>query len=149
MYTPPSKLMKRTDLARTADALLSQVERDASAPHYTENTFRRKVIDANRRAFGAPYPLGGKEWHYLLRQEWREVVERARLTDRQSEVLSLRLEGRTFEEIGVRYGHSKQGAQNIYFQAAKKLVRAWADYPYRGLHQVFRDEVRRGAPRPK
>lgn len=128
----------------TADKLLSTIERDPGAPHYREDSFRRKVEDSNRRALRLPLPLGGRESNYLLQKEWSDVVEAADLTERQLAILLLRLEGHTFESIGQQRGHSKQGAQNIFFQAAKKLVRAWMEYPYRGMSEVFREEVRRG-----
>lgn len=141
--------MRPFRLSQAADALLSKVERDPSAPHYSEDSFRRKVDDSNRRTHLLPLPLGGKESNYLLQSEWADVVEASCLTRRQCEVFAMRLAGHTFEQIGLRHGHSKQGAQNIFFQAAKKLARAWVHYPYRGLAQVFREEVRRGAPRTR
>ncbi|MBS1721939.1 MAG: hypothetical protein JSS66_02910 [Armatimonadetes bacterium] len=136
--------MRTKTLLREADVLLARVGRDPLAPHYSEDSFRRKIEESNRRALLLPLPYGGKEWNYLLQREWAEVIEAAQLTERQLQVLALRLEGLTFEEIGLRWGHSKQGAQNIFFQGAKKLVRAWMEYPYRGLASVFREEVRRG-----
>lgn len=136
--------MEREKLSTNADRLLASIERDPAAPHYTECSFRRKVDDSNRRAHFLPLPLGGKEADELVRSEWAAVIDAARLTQRQLEVLHLRLEGHTFEHIGRLGGHTKQGAQNIFFQAAKKLVRTWMDYPYRGLADVYRQEVRRG-----
>ncbi|MCW5937529.1 MAG: hypothetical protein KIT11_09510 [Fimbriimonadaceae bacterium] len=141
--------MRAKDISASADALLGQIERDRSAPHYREDSFRRKLEEAHKRESKMPLPAGGKEAHYLITQEWIEVTEAAGLTEGQLEVVRLRLAGNTFEEIGRRRGHTKQGAQNVFFQAAKKLVRAWMDYPYRGLHQVFREEVRRGYLRPR
>lgn len=141
--------MRPYRLSQAADALLSRVERDPGAPHYSEDSFRRKVDESNRRTLLLPVPLGGKESLHLLQSEWSDVIDAAHLTRRQCEVLTMRFEGHTFEQIGQAHGHSKQGAQNIFFQAAKKLAKAWMDYPYRGLGHVFREEVRRGAPRPK
>ncbi len=139
--------MRRNALSLAADELLSRIERDPRAPHYSEDSFRRKVDASNRRASTIPLPMGGKEAQYLLQQEWAEVVEAADLTQRQLDVLAMRFAGYTFEAIGAKGGHTKQGAQNIFFQAAKKLARAWMNYPYRGLSQVFREEVRRGSRR--
>ena len=85
---------------QAADAYLSRVERDPGAPHYTDDSFRRKTINSNRRASKLPLPLGGKESNYLLQQEWEDVIGIANLTDRQLTVLALRLEGNTFEQIG-------------------------------------------------
>lgn len=143
-----TETMQARQMSDAADALLALIDRDREAPHYGESSFRRKLQDSNRRARRLPAPTGGKEANYLLQEEWCEVIESAKLTTRQLEVLALRLEGHTFEQIGDLGGHTKQGAQNIFFQAAKKLVKAWMEYPYRGLHQVFREEVRRGG-RPR
>lgn len=139
-----NKTMQSRIMSEAADALLSLVEKDPLVPHYGEQSFRRKIATSNRRSRALEAPLGGKEFVYLLQEEWADVIRDAGLTVRQLEVLALRLEGNTFEQIGTIGGHTKQGAQNIFFQAAKKLVRAWMDYPYRGLHQVYREEVRRG-----
>lgn len=139
--------MRQNELSLAADSLLSQAARDPSAPHYREHAFRRKLNNSNRKAQKLPLPAGAKEANYLLKEEWAEVIEDARLTPRQLTVLALRLQGQTFEQIGLAGGHTKQGAQNIFFQAAKKLVRAWMDYPYRGLNEVYREEVSRGVRR--
>lgn len=139
--------MSTHSLTQASDQYLARVQRDPNSPHYGESSFKRKIENSNRRALNLPLPLGGKESNYLLQEEWADVIKAASLTERQLTVLMLRLEGNTFEHIGVLGGHSKQGAQNIFFQAAKKLVRAWMEYPYRGLDQVFREEVRRGVHR--
>ncbi len=132
------------DLSLLADAILAPLDRDPERPCYREDSFRRKLLEANRRAMGLPAPPSGREADALLESEWADIVAAADLTEVQTDVLSLRLAGFTFEEIGQRRGHTKQGAQNIFFQGAKKLARAWHGYPYRGLAQVYRDEVRRG-----
>lgn len=141
-----SKNMNPKTLSQVADRLLAKVERDRTAPHYGEDSFRRKVEESNKRAIKLPLPKGGREADYLIRNEWREVVASAGLTDKQLEIVAMRLEGRTFEEIGAFFGHSKQGAQNIFFQGAKKLAKAWMENPFRGLATVYREEVRRGHP---
>lgn len=130
-----------------ADLLLVGVERDPVAPHYREDSFRRKLDVAHRRESKMTPPDGGQEAVHLLRTQWMEVTEAAGLTARQLQVVQMRLEGRTFEEIGATNGTTKQGAQNVFFQAAKKLVRTWMEYPYRGLDQVYREEVRRRGKR--
>lgn len=138
--------MGKAKLDHAADALLADVPRDRDAPHYRENTFRRKLDLAARRESSQPLPKIREGSVYLLQKEWLEITESARLTQRQSDVLRLRLEGHTFEEIGQRFGHTKQGAQRIYHQGAKKLARAWITYPYRGLPSTYESEVTRGLP---
>lgn len=136
--------MNTRALTYAADRLLSQVERDPNAPHYVEDSFERKLYLANQRAHKVPIPANTKVCNFLLQNEWAEVIENARLTAKQAEVLNLRLSGYTFEEIGVEGGHTKQGSQRIFFQAAKKLIKAWMEYPYRGLADVYREEISRG-----
>lgn len=80
----------------------------------------------------------------LLEVECREIYTNAHLTPLQSKVLEMRLTGWTFEEIGRRRGHTKQGAQNIFVQALKKLARSLRVYPYRGLSEVYQGELQRG-----
>lgn len=138
--------MDKPPIAILADALLSCIERDADAPHYREDRFRRKLRNAHEREIRLPMPDVGHESRELLRHQWAEVTESANLTERQLEVVRLRLEGHTFEQIGALKGASKQGAQNVFFQAAKKLIKAWMEYPYRGLDLVYKSEVQRGLP---
>lgn len=137
-------MFRGTDyLSSLADALLSTVERDRNAPHYGESVFARKMRLAQRRDRTVRPTQGPSQCPYLLRVECLEVFQAAQLTDAQSEVLLLRLEGRTWEEIGQLRGHTKQGAQRIFTQASRKLRRAWVEYPYRGLPRVYEDEVKR------
>ena len=139
--------MKMPEVSLLADALLSQVPRDPASPHYTEESFRRKLCNQHRREGSLPLPMERQGALELYRNEWAEVTENACLTDRQAEVVQMRLNGHTFEQIGQEFNHSKQGAQNIFFQATKKLARAWVSNPYRGLPAVYDEECRRGLKR--
>lgn len=136
--------MKRQDLGFVADALLTLCERDRDAPHYTERSFESKLLVARRREPRLAHLAMGRSAHPLLCSEVEAIIAEANLTDRQKTVCRLRMQGRTFEEIGRLGGHTKQGAQSIFSQAIKKLVRAQDVYPFRGLSEVYRDEVRRG-----
>jgi DNA-binding NarL/FixJ family response regulator len=138
--------MDKPNVSLIADALLACIERDADAPHYREDRFRRKLQDAHERELRLPIPPCGAEAREILRHQWDEVTQAANLTERQLEVVRMRLDGYTFEQIGQLRGASKQGAQNVFFQAAKKLVKAWLEYPYRGLDDVYRGEVQRALP---
>jgi hypothetical protein len=130
-------------LEAEADDLLRALDRDPGRPHYSEDSFRRKLDASRRRDQRLPEPANCRESAALLESEWEAVRRLACLTHAQEEVVAMRLEGHTFEQIGEARGHSKQGAQNVFFQATKKLVRCWMEYSYRGLHQVYREEVRR------
>lgn len=136
--------MFKETISLLADQLLASVERDRSAPAYRNNTFDRKLRLAEQREPRLPLPRAREGTAYLLQQEWIEVSESANLTPKQVAVMQLRLEGQTFEYIGRKYGHSKQGAQRIYVQGAKKIARAWMNNPYRGLPAVYDKEIHRG-----
>lgn len=138
MYKPP--------LSQLADDILRTVPRDAEAPHYMEDSFRRKLEEAGRRESQMGLPRVRLGSIYLYRQEWADITERACLTRRQLQVVTLRLEGHTFEQIGEKYGTSKQGASRVFFQGAKKLAKAWLEYPYRGLPAAYEEETSRGLP---
>lgn len=136
--------MQSQILTENADMLLSSIERDRSAPHYTESSFRRKLKLANQRESQQALLTSLRPAAYLHTKEWIEITEIAGLTPSQTEVMQMRLEGVTFDAIGKARGHTKQGAQSIYYQAAKKIVEAWINYPYRGLPDVYEEECRRG-----
>ena len=138
--------MYKAPLSQIADDLLRSVPRDPGAPHYIEDSFRRKLDDATRRESNMALPRVRLGALYLYQQEWADISERACLTKRQHQVVSLRLEGYTFEQIGDNFGTTKQGAARVFFQGAKKLAKAWLDYPYRGLPAVYDEETSRGIP---
>lgn len=138
--------MNQTDLAFVADALLALCEAEARAPFYTESTFERKLVKARQKEplFAKLAPKAGDD--ALLESECRQVFRAASLTARQTEVLTLRLEGHTFEEIGARNRRTKQSAMNVFVQALKKIRRSFDVYPYAGLSEVYKREIRRGTP---
>ncbi len=139
--------MTELDFSFVADALLALCERDREAPCYSEKQIYLKMKKAQwREPFAAQLMIAGGH-DVLLQEECQDVFKEARLTERQAEVLASRLEGFTFEEIGEVGGHTKQGAQSVFVQALKKLTRAFHVYRYRGLSDVYRREVRRGANR--
>lgn len=137
--------MKDEQAAFIADALLALCERSPERPYYTEFAMRGKLARADKREPLYGHLLLGRRDDALLRSECAAVFEIARLTTRQQEVLWMRLEGWTFEEIGTKRGHSKQGAQHIFVQALKKLARSFRTYPYQGLSEVYRRETKRGS----
>jgi hypothetical protein len=137
--------MTKEDLSFVADALLALTEEDKSAPYHTEAKLLAKIrTDDSRKAALFDYFARSSGSDQLVRSEYDEVFARAGLTANQEEVLCLRLQGHTFEDIGSFRGHSKQGSQRIFLQALKKLVQSHHVYPYTGLGEVYRSEVRRG-----
>jgi len=136
--------MEASTLSQLADDLLRSLPRDPDSPCYPEGSFRRKLEEANRRESALSPRQTRLGALYLSRVEWADVTEAARLTRAQLQVVRMRLAGMTFEEIGGRRGVSKQGASRVWVQAAKKLARAWLDYPYRGLREAYEADCRRG-----
>lgn len=135
------------DLSFLADALLSLCERDDTRPFYSERGIRIKQKLAEIREPLYAHHVLSRGDEPLLRRECEAVFTKARLTERQTDVLHKRLEGWTFEEIGQSGGHSKQGAQHIFVQALKKLTRSFRVYPFRGLSEVYWRETHRGCSR--
>lgn len=116
--------MTRENLSFVADALLALCEKDEHAPFYGDEAFRLKVLAGRRRDPKHAHLVMGRHGDTLLQAEWADVFRLAKLTVRQNDVVSQRLDGFTFEEIGRHGGHTKQGARQIFVQALKKLVRA-------------------------
>jgi hypothetical protein len=136
-------------LSEIADLMLAAVPRDQH-PHYQERTMQRKQIRQERACLNnvERFRLFHDRDTGLLLHEWEEIVTDANLTDTQTDVLTQRLQGESFEAIGEKRGHTKQGAQRIFSQAKAKLVRAYARYPFRGLSQVYNEEMARLDSRP-
>jgi hypothetical protein len=130
-------------LKTIADTLLSLCAKDPERPFVSDRTLAAR---ARREAERAPNlePRAPDPAKELLREECAEVMKLANLTARQRDTVLLRLEGRTFEEIAQFNGRSKQAAQQVYALALKKLAHAFTVYPFRGLAEVYRSEVRRG-----
>jgi hypothetical protein len=135
--------MDAVDLSFVADALLAMCESERDAPFYTENGFEAKLQRIRRRETHSASELISGRGDRMLAVECRDVLKDAGLTPRQWEVLDLRLEGFTFEEIGGFSRTSKQAAMNVFIQALKKVSRTFRAYPYAGLSEVYRSEVKR------
>lgn len=131
-------------LSLEADRLLSLAERNPQQPHYGEQAFRRKlrVSEYRRRKLAPAEEASGV--CYLRRRECHAIIERAGLTACQWDVVRKRLLGWTFEEIGRFKGHSKQGAQSIFAQGARKIRLAYESYPHLGMAETYRQEIQRG-----
>ena len=137
--------MNREDYSFIAEALLALCEKDRKAPFVSERRLEQKLRKGEETDEVALQLARKRPDDTLLENECQEIVNMAKLTQRQTRVFRLRLQGHTFDEIGKGAGHSKQGAQSIFIQALKKIVRAFRVYPYSGLSDVYRWEVHRGA----
>ncbi len=139
----PAETRDPEDLSFVADALLALCEREPDAPFFTEDGFEAKMMRIRQRESTSAGELVSGRRDAMLVIECRDVMRAAGLTPRQREVLDLRLEGFTFEEIG-RFGRTtKQGAMSVFIQAIKKVSRTFKAYPYAGLSEVYRSEVKR------
>ncbi len=128
------------DLPARSDALLAAVPKPKDSPFISEKYLRRKVIrDAQiDPKVIAPPDLAAP----LTFAEVRAVLRSCQLTAHQRVVVYQVLEGRTLEEIGA--GHVSRQAIWKTFQAALKKIRShWDVYPYSGLADVYRSEIRR------
>lgn len=132
------------DLSFVADALLALIGPDEAKP-YNFDTIAKKPAYSKRRfdAF-VQLAMSRRPGDELLENECEEIFERAMLTPRQAEVLDLRLLGLSFDQIGKCKGGTRQGAMASFLQAIKKIGRVMRVYPYTGLSDVYRYEVRRG-----
>jgi hypothetical protein len=137
--------MTQQDLRFVADALIALCEKDAKRPFYGEASFNLKLKKADQREPLVGHLLQPDNDDDLWRDECKSVFDQAKLTQRQYEVLCQRLDGWSFEEIGRCGGHTRQGAQSIFVQALKKIRRAYHVYPFVGISEVYRSEIRRGA----
>jgi hypothetical protein len=140
--SPSGFAIENTDIQFVSDALLALFD-----PHrsWTEKQFKREIpvsqLNADEQIFGAL--SSGRSSDLLLCHECSDICDRAKLTETQAKVLSMRLEGMTFEEIGDRRGSTKQAAQKVFIHAIKKLAASMRVYRYTGLADVYRNEVRR------
>jgi hypothetical protein len=131
-----------------ADRILSAIVRD-DRPHYRSEEISRKAKTDRRfaRRFVESHVPKCEACTFLTKSAMRHVIRAARLTKRQLQVLRARLAGDGWLEIGCRFGHSRQGAENIFRQALRKVRRAYSADPYAGIEDVYRQEVNRHYPR--
>lgn len=129
------------------DRLLSQAKRSPDAPFYTDTGFQRKLerIKNRERSFASVHllylPRAKRE--RVQKAEIEQAVSQAELTTKQKQIVLDRLCGMTWEEIGRNYGSSKQNVAKIFQRAMKKVRYALSTNPFRGLHEVYWQEVTR------
>lgn len=136
--------MNTHDLRFVADALLAIVGQDEEAPFELDSLVRRHQMSVQGTRVFVQMAASRRPGDEMLEKECREVYERARLTKNQAEVLDMRLMGLSFEQIGRCKRSTRQGAMQVFLHAIKKIGRVMRVYPYVGLTDVYRNEVRRG-----
>ena len=136
--------MNEQDLKFVADALLALCNEESPKIYNDEQLAQR--ARANQEQDLSWTLLGaGRDCDALGYRECSTIVHRAKLTARQDQIIQHRINGCSFEQIGTKLGTSKQSVQTAFISAIKKIRRACRVYPYRGLSDVYRWEVRRGA----
>ncbi|MDX2064694.1 MAG: hypothetical protein SFX74_03020 [Fimbriimonadaceae bacterium] len=138
--------MEKIDLRFVAESLLALCEGESKLNFYSDAALERKLLQSRHTDPVWALAQLRHPGDALFEAECREIVSRARLTERQRDVLCLRVVGVSFDQIGRRFGATRQGAQHVFVQALRKISRACRVYPYRGLADVYRFETRRGRP---
>lgn len=136
--------MNTYDLRFVADALLAIVGQDSDCPYELDSFVRKHVLTGQTTHAFMRMASARRPGDEMLEDECREIFDRAGLTKNQAEVLDLRLLGISFEHIGQLKGHTRQGAMQVFLHAIKKIGRVMRVYPYVGLSDVYRSEMRRG-----
>lgn len=136
--------MNQADFSFIADALLAMVGQDHSAPFELDAFDRKRPTTARQKEALIRFASAKRPEDELLENECRTIFDKANLTEKQAEVLDLRLLGLSFEQIARCKGTSRQGSMKVFLQAIKKIGRVMRVYPYTGLSDVYRYEVRRG-----
>ncbi len=137
--------MNTFDLRFVADALLAIVGQDSRAPfqYDTVRNYEPKLTSATIHEF-VRVSTNCRPGDALWADECAEIFSQADLTRNQAEVLEMRLLGLSFEQIGKVRRSSRQAAMGVFLQALKKIGRVMRVYPYVGLSDVYRKEIRRG-----
>lgn len=147
-------MIDRYAAAGAAETLLQRVERDPEAPHYSAQTFHRKLeIDRSRAMKHASRWVcgtllghaGGREAKYLVTSELLGVLAAAKLTPNQLITLRAWATGLSFAAIAQTEHTTKQAVQRRFQRALVKIERAYRCYRYVGLAQIYENETRRGS----
>lgn len=139
--------MKTEDLSFVADALLALVGEDPANPFEFDLAPRPRPMTPSKNSAFIHLASHRRPADVMLEDECGEILKRANLTAIQAEVLDLRLNGVSFDQIGMRRGATRQGAMRTFLHAVKKIGRVIRVYPYTGLSDVYRHEIRRGSPK--
>ncbi len=129
-----------------SDLLLRLAGRDEHYPAYPESrNVQRELVDAQRAPQLAPlhHHLQVDAVGFLRRREIALMLQSTTLTPRQREVVELFLQGYTFEEIGDRWGISKQAAHKLFLRACEAIRQRWADHPLFGLTLTYAESTLR------
>jgi hypothetical protein len=137
-------MMNTEDLSFVADALLALVGEDPANPFDFYLVPRPRPMTPSKISAFVHLASNRRPADVLLEDECGEILKQAKLTANQAEVLDLRLNGVSFDEIGLRRGATRQGAMRTFLHAVKKIGRVIRVYPYKGLSDVYRHEIRRG-----
>lgn len=130
----------RDDLPDRADALLAAVPKPKDSPFVNEKYLLRKAQRDSKLdpKVVAPPDLAAP----LTFAEVRAVLRSCPLTPNQRYVVNAVLEGRTLEQIGAGIV-TRQAISKTFRTAIKKIRAHWDVYPYSGLADAYRADIRR------
>ncbi len=137
---------RTVDLEVLSDLLLRLAGRDEHYPAYTEaRTAKREQVDAQWASRLAPlhhHPQVDAV-DFLRRREIAMMLQQAPLTARQRQAVELFLQGYTFEEMGKRWGISKQAAHQLFLRACEVIRHSWQQHPLHGITRTYRESTLR------
>lgn len=136
------------DLPARADAFLAEHPRPREAPFYREATFTRKLQGYRREIRTRKPPPEPPSFHQLLRREMLEIVEASGLDPVESMLVREHLCGLSLQLLGRSLGVSRQAAHERFHRAIEKIRACYAVYPYAGLAEAYRSELKRGKRPP-
>lgn len=131
-------------IPRRADALLAAQPRPKESPFYREATFFLKLRGYLREIRSRKDPPEPPAFYRLLRHEWCEIIEGAGLDDDEALILREHLSGASTTSLGKLLGASRQAIHQRFQRAIEKIRVSYAVYPYAGLAEAYRSDIKRG-----
>jgi hypothetical protein len=128
------------DLEVLSDLLLRLAGRDERYPAYPESRNAQREAADEQRASQLHFlhrHLQRDAVGFLRQREIALMLQQASLTERQREAVELYLCGYTFEEMGHRWGISKQAAHKLFLRACEAIRSRWQQHPLCGLTRTY------------
>lgn len=137
---------KNDDLPARADALVAAYNRREEFPFFREKNFVVKLRREGSKIRKIKQRPIDPAQRYLNVREWRETLRFAGLTDREAATLAQVIRGDSLSGIAVFEGVSRQAVHQRFQRIVEKIRVAYDVYPYAGLADVYRSELKRGDP---
>ncbi len=137
---------KNDDLPARADALVARHNPREEFPFFREKNFVVKLRREGSKVGKIKQRTVDPAQRYLNVSEWRETLRLAGLTARECATLGLVIRGDSLSGIAVAEGVSRQAVHQRFQRIVEKIRLAYDVYPYAGLADVYRSELKRGDP---